>query len=71
MAGWTDTDKAMAFILSVIAPGAGHAYKRQFRQALLWFCLVLAGYALLLVPGFVLHVACIVSAMKEPERAAG
>jgi len=66
---WTDTDKAVAAVLTVIVPGGGHVYKKQFGQAFLWFCGVLLGYALLLVPGLVLHGFCVLSAMKAPEWA--
>ncbi|HLL24291.1 MAG TPA: hypothetical protein VK427_19305 [Kofleriaceae bacterium] len=51
----------VAGLLSVWIPGAGHLYAGRIVSALLWFLAVGAGYVLIL-PGLVLHLFCIVSA---------
>jgi TM2 domain-containing membrane protein YozV len=58
---------ALAAILSVFIPGAGHLYAGRFVAALLWFLVVGAGYALIL-PGLVLHLFSIVSAANAAHR---
>ncbi len=58
---------ALAAILSVFIPGAGHLYAGRFVAALLWFLIVGAGYALIL-PGLVLHLFNIVSAANAAHQ---
>jgi TM2 domain-containing membrane protein YozV len=58
---------ALAAVLSVFIPGAGHLYAGRFVAALLWFLVVGAGYALIL-PGLVLHLFAIVSAANAAHR---
>ncbi|AKQ69494.1 hypothetical protein A176_006406 [Myxococcus hansupus] len=52
----------IAGVLSFFIPGLGQLYKGQFIRAVLWFLMVGAGYWLLLIPGFVLHVFCVLGA---------
>ncbi len=57
----------VAFLLSFIIPGLGQLYKGQFLNAIVWFVLVIVGYAALIVPGVVLHVCCMIgAAMGDP-----
>src|SRR5262249_25030921 len=58
---------ALAAVLSVFVPGAGHLYAGRFVAALLWFMVVGAGYALI-VPGLILHLFNIVSAANAAHR---
>ena len=58
---------ALAAVLSMFIPGAGHLYAGRFVAALLWFLVVGAGYALIL-PGLVLHLFAIVSAANAAHR---
>ena len=51
----------LAGLLSVWLPGAGHLYAGRWAAAIVWFLAVGAGYVLIL-PGLILHLFCIVSA---------
>jgi TM2 domain-containing membrane protein YozV len=63
----------LAGLLSVWIPGAGHLYAGRVAAAIVWFLAVGAGYVLIL-PGLILHLFCIVSAASaarlrtEPAR---
>jgi TM2 domain-containing membrane protein YozV len=52
----------VAAVLSLIIPGAGQIYKGRVLGGLLWLVAVVVGYTMLLVPGAILHLCCIVSA---------
>jgi len=52
----------IAALLSLVIPGAGQLYQGRIIAGLLWFVLVIAGYVLFIIPGAILHLACIVSA---------
>lgn len=59
----------MAMFLSFLIPGLGQLYKGQAINAFVWFVLVVAGYAFLIVPGVVLHLLCVCGAgMGDPYR---
>jgi len=57
----------LAAFLSVWSPGAGHLYSGRVAAAVLWFFAVGLGYMLIL-PGLVLHLFCVVSAMGAAQR---
>src|SRR5258707_1115962 len=52
----------VAAVLSLIIPGAGQMYKGRVFSGLVWLVAVVIGYTLLVVPGVILHLCCIVSA---------
>lgn len=52
----------IAAVLSLFIPGAGQLYKGKVLAAIIWFLAVAAGYALLFVPGLILHLFCIINA---------
>jgi hypothetical protein len=52
----------VAAVLSLVIPGAGQIYKGQLGTGLVWFFAVIIGYILLIVPGLILHILCIVTA---------
>ena len=57
-----------AMLLSFFIPGVGQAYKGKPVRGLLWFLLVVFGYVLV-VPGLVLHLCCVLGAgMGDPYR---
>lgn len=56
-----DAHPVIAALLSLWIPGAGQLYTGRVAAAVLWFLVVGMGYVLIL-PGLVLHVFCIVSA---------
>jgi hypothetical protein len=62
------TNPAVAAILSLIVPGAGHLYAGRPVSAVVWFVVVSLGYLLLIVPGVVLHVLCIASAASATHQ---
>jgi hypothetical protein len=59
----------VAAFLSFLIPGLGQLYKGQILNGIVWFFVVLIGYAALIVPGIVLHVCCVLgAAMGDPYR---
>jgi hypothetical protein len=54
---------AIAAVLAMMFPGAGHLYAGRFAAALVWFFAITAGY-FLIVPGMILQLASIVSAAR-------
>lgn len=54
----------VAALLSFIFPGAGQIYKGNVGSGLAWLAVVVLGYILLVIPGVVLHIMCIVAASK-------
>lgn len=62
------SNPAVAAVLSLIVPGAGHLYAGRPMSAVLWFVVVSLGYLLLIVPGVVLHVLCIASAASATHQ---
>lgn len=49
----------MSTLLNIICPGLGHIYQGRYVAGVLWFFFILFGYLMLIVPGFVLHVLCV------------
>lgn len=58
----------MAILLSLIFPGLGHLYNGRLIQGVLWFCVTMAGYTCLFVPGLILHVLAILDAARDGNR---
>jgi TM2 domain-containing membrane protein YozV len=57
----------VAAVLSLVIPGAGQLYQGRVLAGLLWFVIVILGYVILIIPGLILHLACIISAaMTNP-----
>lgn len=52
----------VAAVLSLVIPGAGQLYRGRLLSGLVWFVCVVMGYAMLIVPGIILHLCCIVAA---------
>lgn len=58
----------VAGVLSVFIPGLGQLYKGQWAAAVIWFLAVLAGYSLIIIPGTLLHIFCVLGAVfSNPE----
>jgi TM2 domain-containing membrane protein YozV len=55
--------RLVAGLLSLVIPGLGQMYKGQVINGLVWLVIVVAGYALLVFPGLVLHLLCVLGAM--------
>jgi hypothetical protein len=62
-----DANPAIAAVLSVVVPGAGHLYAGRPLAGLLWFVAVALGY-LLILPGLFLHLICIAAAAGSAHR---
>lgn len=52
----------VAAVLSFLFPGLGQLYKGQIFGGLMWFALVAIGYVLLVIPGIILHLWCVLGA---------
>ncbi|NUO19799.1 zinc ribbon domain-containing protein [bacterium] len=52
----------IAAVLSFFFPGVGQIYRGKILRGLLWMAAVAVGYWLLIVPGLVLHLLCIINA---------
>ena len=62
----------VAGVLSFIFPGAGQLYKGQVGAGIIWFFVVIIGYAMLFFPGLLLHIICICTAASgNPYRRGG
>lgn len=61
--------RGTAALLSLFIPGLGQMYKGQIVNGLAWFLFVVVGYFLLIVPGLVLHLLCVLGAASgDPRR---
>jgi TM2 domain-containing membrane protein YozV len=59
----------IAALLSLIIPGAGQMYKGQVGNGLVWLIFVAIGYFMLVVPGLILHLFCIIGAASgDPTK---
>jgi TM2 domain-containing membrane protein YozV len=54
----------LAAVLSFFLPGLGQLYKGQIINGIIWFFMVMCGYAALIVPGLVLHFFCVLGALS-------
>jgi hypothetical protein len=53
---------AVAGLLSFLIPGVGQMYKGKILVGIAWLIFTSIGYVLLLFPGILLHIICIVTA---------
>lgn len=60
--------RLIAMMLSVAAPGAGQAYKRDFARGFVWFFISVVGYVFFLPIGMFFHVVCIIDALIIPPQ---
>ena len=58
-------DPGVAGLLSFFIPGAGQMYKGDVGSGVAWLIAVFVGYLLFIVPGFILHIFCIVNAASR------
>ena len=54
----------VAAVLSVLLPGLGQVYNGRLLAGALWFLATGFGYWAILVPGFLIHAACVVCAFQ-------
>lgn len=55
-------DPGTAAFLSFLIPGWGQMRRGKWKQGLIWLLATVAGYFLMIVPGVVLHLICILEA---------
>lgn len=60
--------KGIAAVLSFLIPGLGQIYCGRLLRGLIWLIFVIGGYAMLIVPGIILHIFCILDALSLPDR---
>lgn len=58
-------DPGVAALLSLFIPGAGQMYKGDVGAGVAWLCAVFIGYLAFILPGFILHIICVVNAAKS------
>lgn len=59
----------IAALLSLVIPGAGQMYVGRVGTGFGWLIFVGVGYATFVLPGFILHILCIVQATDAARRA--
>lgn len=59
--------RGLAAVFSLFIPGLGQLYKGQVAAGILWFIFTPIGYLLLIIPGLILHLICIVDAASGPK----
>lgn len=62
------TGGAVYGLASFLLPGLGQMLKGQVFNGLAWLFVVIIGYFLLIVPGLILHICCIVGAASSKKR---
>jgi hypothetical protein len=58
----THLDPNTAAILSFLIPGWGQMRRGKTAKGLIWLVVVIAGYLMMLVPGVILHIVCMLEA---------
>lgn len=58
----TPIDPSTAAFLSFLLLGWGQMRRGKTAQGLFWMIVVIAGYFMMLVPGLILHIICMVHA---------
>ncbi len=59
----------IAAVLSLVIPGAGQMYKGRVGIGLVWLVAVFLGYVVLVIPGLILHLICIINAASgDPTK---
>lgn len=54
----------VAALLSFLIPGVGQMYKGKVGAGIMWLIFTSIAYCLLILPGIVLHIICIVTAAQ-------
>ncbi|MEQ8836796.1 MAG: hypothetical protein RID07_08330, partial [Lacipirellulaceae bacterium] len=57
----------VAAVLSLVIPGAGQMYRGKIGEGFVWLVCVCIGYLLLIIPGLILHIFCIVYAASSNQ----
>jgi len=62
MARYTAIDPSTAAFLSFLIPGWGQIRRGKILAGLIWMVVVIASYFMLIVPGVILHILCMLEA---------
>ena len=62
MTSSTHIDPSTAAFLSFLIPGWGQMRRGKTIQGLIWLVVVIAGYFLVIIPGLILHIICMMEA---------
>lgn len=62
--------QGLAAALSFFVPGLGQLYRGRALRGLAWLIAVTCGYLLLVVPGIILHLLCMLDAFRCPQAVA-
>lgn len=57
----------VAGALSFFVPGLGQIYKGHVGAGIAWLICAVIGYALFILPGLIIHIACVVAAASTPS----
>ena len=58
---------ALAGLCSFLFPGLGQLVTGRALAALGWFCACFIGYMIMVIPGIILHILCIIDAANEGQ----
>jgi len=58
----------IAAVLSVLIPGLGQVYNGHLLAGALWFLGTATAYSAVLLPGFLVHAACVYCAYRGADR---
>lgn len=62
MTSSTSIDPSTAAFLSFLIPGWGQMRRGRIIAGLIWMVLVITGYVMMVVPGLILHLICMIDA---------
>lgn len=54
----------VAALISLVLPGGGQIYQGRIGSGFIWMICAFVGYLLLIVPGIIIHIVCIVNAAQ-------
>lgn len=60
----------MPTLITLFLPGVGHMMNGRILQGLVWMAVVAVGYLMMIVPGVVLHLICLVDCSRDSGRKA-
>jgi TM2 domain-containing membrane protein YozV len=58
----------VAGVLSFFIPGLGQIYKGKVGAGIVWLLCTVIGYALFILPGLILHIACVISVVSTKTK---
>lgn len=62
MTSSTSIDPSTAAFLTFLIPGWGQMRRGKILAGLIWLVIVITGYVMMVVPGLILHLICMIDA---------